>query len=131
MCVVCVCVCMCARARAHAPSPVKRGSRSREHLPKEPNEPWWVQTAPSSHGGCVSGFHTRRKRSAKLSAWSLLAASTCRSSSELALSLPGGCTVLGYVQRSLLPWHQIIRGSILNETDFLPDPSGLSEEAGS
>lgn len=100
---VCLCVSVRARARAPAPSPVKRGFRSREHLPKEPSEPWWVQTAPSSHGGCVSGFHTRGKRSAKLSAWSLLAASTCRSSSELALSLPGGCTVLGYVQRSLLP----------------------------
>lgn len=71
-----MCVCgVCARARAPFPFwlreerlPLRTGNILR---PRDPGDPRWVSITLSSHGGCLSLSHPRRRRSAKLSDWSL------------------------------------------------------------
>lgn len=71
-----VCVCgVCARACAPfhfwlrgERLPQRTGSILR---PGDPSDPRWVSITLSSHGGRLSLSHPRRRRSAKLSAWSL------------------------------------------------------------
>ena len=96
----CVCLCMRLHVRAiERPSfcSEKGGSQggpgASSHLGSLCHQ--LVRIDPSSRGGRGLRAHTGSRRSAKLSAWSMLAASTCWSTPELRLSLPGGWTLSG------------------------------------